>query len=131
MHIVTYERPYWGLEQAEVVHDSLIGWATAHEAARCVVGGTHTVKRDVDVVHVATQKQVHHVLGEQVTIREDPGLVLASALLGQAYEPRRERLYHVCPHQWLATEPGDGELLRVRGIEHASHESNDVILDLG
>ena len=130
MHIVTYERPYWGLEQAEVVHDSLIGWATAYEAARCVVGCAYTVKWDMDVVHATTHKQVHYALVEQVTIGKDPGLVRASALLGQAYEPRRERLNYVRPHQRLATEPGNGEFFRVRGIEHASHESNDVILDL-
>ena len=56
MHIVTYERPYWGLEQADVVHDFLIGRATAHKAARCVVCGTKPIKGNVNMVYLAAQK---------------------------------------------------------------------------
>ena len=94
VHVGAHKRLHRRLKQTKVLHDPLIRGATPNEAARGIVGGAHTVKRNVDVRHTTAQQQVDHVFVEQVAIRKDPCLVGTPTLLGKAYEPRRELRSH-------------------------------------
>ena len=78
----------------------------------------------------APPQHIRDILRKQIAVCDDPRFIRTATLLGKRYEASRKRLYNARCKQRLATEPGDGKVLRAGGIQHALRKRDDVILDL-